>query len=133
MFKKLLFLSLLVTLNQPALAQDISGSWNWTSGEGGNMFTIELIQASENDYRGNHCSVYIEEEKVDCNDHKEEFTIVLIRKAENIFKGSIRSGLSYTIGHLQLQYLPDNNTLLFSLTNLPEGEFYIPSEAVMQR
>lgn len=134
MVKKLLFIPVLVFLFlTPTQAQDISGSWSWNSTEGNNMFTVELIQASENNYRGNHCSVYLHGERIDCNDTKDDFTIILIRKAENVFQGSIRSGYSYAVGNVQLQYLPNEDTMLFSLKSAPKGEYYMPLEARMQR
>ena len=125
----LLFFSLILS----SQAQDISGSWSWNSPDGGNMFTIDLMEISENNYRGNHCSVYLRGDKIDCNDNKDEFSIVLIRKAENIFQGSIRSGFSYAVGNVQLQYLPADNTILFSLKTHPKGEYYIPLEGVLVR
>ena len=97
------------------------------------MFTIDLIEISDNNYRGNHCSVYLHGDRIDCNDNRDEFSIVLIRKAENIFQGSIRSGLNYAVGNVQLQYLPIDNTILFSLKTNPKGEYYIPLEGVLVR
>lgn len=131
--KLLLYPFFLLLLSFSSLAQDISGSWSWNSDDGGNMFTIDLIEISENNYRGNHCSVYLRGERIDCNDNKDEFSIVLIRKAENIFQGSIRSGLSYAVGNVQLQYQPIENRILFSLKTNPKGEYYIPVEGVLVR
>lgn len=114
-------------------AQDIAGSWSWNSDEGGNMFTIDLIEIAEHNYRGNHCSVYLHGDRIDCNENREDFSIALIRKAENIFQGSIRSSYSNAVGNVQLQYLPEDDTMLFSLKTNPKGEYYIPVEGVMQR
>lgn len=134
MTKKLLLLSLLITLfSFPTFAQDISGSWSWNSKEDGNLFTLDLIKATENDFRGNHCSVFLHGDRIDCSDTKDDFSIVLIRKAENIFQGSIRSGYSSAIGNVQLQYLPEENTMLFTLKTAPEGIYYMPVEARLIR
>ncbi|CAN5274929.1 hypothetical protein BH23BAC2_BH23BAC2_06320 [soil metagenome] len=134
MIKKLLFTTLLLLLFvNPGTAQDISGSWSWNSKEGSNMFTIDLIKATENDFRGNHCSVFLSGDRIDCTDTKDEFTVVLIKKAENIFQGSIRSGYSYAVGNVQLQYLPEENTMLFTLRTAPKGEYYMPVEARLVR
>lgn len=134
MIKKLLVVYTILLLSMtPATAQDISGSWSWNSKEGSNMFTIDLIQATENDFRGNHCSVFLNGERIDCNDTKDEFTVVLVKKAENIFQGSIRSGYSYAVGNVQLQYLPEENTMLFTLKTAPKGEYYMPLEARLVR
>lgn len=134
MIKKLLAVYTILLLSIfPAAAQDISGSWSWNSKEGSNMFTIDLIQATENDFRGNHCSVFLGGERIDCNDTKDEFTVVLVKKAENIFQGSIRSGYSYAVGNVQLQYLPEENTMLFTLKTAPKGEYYMPVEARLVR
>jgi len=133
MTKKLLLLFLISIFSNSIYAQDISGSWSWNSEEGSNMFTLDLIKTSENNFRGNHCSVYLHGDRIDCNDSKEDFSIVLIKKAENIFQGSIRSGFSYAVGNVQLQYLPEENTMLFSLKTAPEGEYYMPIEARLIR
>lgn len=133
MTKKLLLLFLISIFSKSIYAQDISGSWSWNSEEGSNMFTLDLIKTSENNFRGNHCSVYLHGDRIDCNDSKEDFSIVLIKKAENIFQGSIRSGFSYAVGNVQLQYLPEENTMLFSLKTAPEGEYYMPIEARLIR
>lgn len=134
MIKRLLSVYSMILLSViPATAQDISGSWSWNSKEGSNMFTIDLIQATNNDFRGNHCSVFLDGERIDCNDIKDEFTVILIKKAENIFQGSIRSGYSYAVGNVQLQYLPEENTMLFTLKTAPKGEYYMPMEARLVR
>lgn len=134
MVKKLLAVYTVLLLSIfPAAAQDISGSWSWNSKEGNNMFTIDLIQATENDIRGNHCSVFLAGERIDCNDTRDEFTVVLVKKAENIYQGSIRSGYSYAVGNVQLQYLPEDNTMLFTLKTAPKGEYYMPLEARLVR
>ncbi|HSP40439.1 MAG TPA: hypothetical protein VLN46_03325 [Gillisia sp.] len=134
MIKKLLAVYSIFLLSViPAAAQDISGSWSWNSKEGSNMFTIDLIQANENDFRGNHCSVFLSGDRIDCNDTKDEFTVVLVKKAENIFQGSIRSGYSYATGNVHLQFLPEENTMLFTLKTAPKGEYYMPIEARLVR
>jgi hypothetical protein len=134
MIKKLLLLPLLIILfGVTAFSQDISGSWSWNSKEGGDMFTIDLSKASENQFSGNHCSVFLHGDRIDCSDSKDEFSIVLIRKAENIFQGSIRSDYSKAIGNVQLQYLPVENTIIFSLKTAPQGIYYMPVEARMIR
>lgn len=134
MIKNLLLLTVLFSLFAfNSEAQDISGSWSWNSKEGGDMFTLDLIKAAEDNFRGNHCSVYLHGDRIDCSDSKDEFSIVLIRKAENIFQGSIRSGYSSAIGNVQLQYLPLENTMLFTLRTAPDGEYYMPVEARLIR
>ncbi|MCM4160585.1 hypothetical protein FHG64_10280 [Antarcticibacterium flavum] len=113
--------------------QDIEGSWSWNSQDGSNMFSIDLMRISENNYRGNHCSVYLGGDRIDCRENGEDFTIVLVRKSENIFQGSIRSGLSNSIGNVQLQYLPNEDNIIFSLKTNPKGEYYMPLEGRLQR
>lgn len=125
------FLLFLTSFQSPA--QEISGSWSWNSEDGGDMFTVDLIKISKDKYRGSHCSVYLHGDRIDCNDVQDDFTIVLIRKAENIFEGSIRSSYSHSTGNVQLQYLQEEDRILFTLTTPPEGEFYIPVEAELQR
>lgn len=133
MVKKLLIFFIGFLFFIPSQAQDISGSWSWSSKESGDMFTIDLIKASENNFRGNHCSVYLSGNRIDCIDTKDDFSIVLIRKAENIYQGSIRSGHSMAVGNVQLQYLPEENTMLFSLKTAPKGVYYMPVEARLVR
>ncbi|HSI70904.1 MAG TPA: hypothetical protein VK941_11765 [Gillisia sp.] len=134
MIKKLLFTLLIgFFISVSTQAQDIEGSWSWNSQDGVNMFTIDLIRTSENNYRGNHCSVYLNGDRLDCRENEQDSTIVLIRKSENIFQGSIRSGLSNSIGNVQLQYLPNEDSILFSLKSNPKGEYYMPLEGRLQR
>lgn len=134
MIKKLqlaFFICFLISFSSQA--QEIEGSWSWNSQDGVNMFSIDLLRISENNYRGNHCSVYLGGDRIDCRENGEDFTIVLVRKSENIFQGSIRSGLSNSIGNVQLQYLPNEDSLLFSLKSNPKGEYYMPLEGRLER
>lgn len=131
---KLLFpLLFLIFSGLEVKAQEIQGSWTWNAEDGGEMFTIVLIRTSKDNYQGNHCHVQTEGERIDCNNSTEDFSIVLVRTSENIFRGSIRSSYSYSVGQIQLQYLQQEDALLFTLTTPPEGEYYIPREAVLQR
>jgi hypothetical protein len=54
---------------------------------------------------------------------------------ENIFRGILLSGIggNKIALDIQVQYLPLVDRLLFKLTKIPEGEFLIPVEAVLER
>lgn len=130
--KKLLLLFLFLIPLQ-FQAQDISGNWNWVTGVGENSFTLTLKKVSENNYRGIHCASYYGGNRIDCESDENNYSVALIRKSDNIFQGTIKSGYSQTTGNFQLQYLPLNNTMIFKITQMPQGISFIPQEAILER
>lgn len=133
MLRNYLSLILFLVFSVSIQAQEIHGTWTWDSVEGGEAFSIDLNRVSKDKYQGNHCGVYSQGDRIDCNESAEDFSIILIRTSENIFRGSIRSSYSYSVGQVQLQYLPLEDRMVFTLTTPPKGEYYIPFEAIMQR
>lgn len=136
MTKKLLFILGLITLfGISAKAQDISGEWRMISNDGQQIFTLNLIHITKDRLRGVHCIENFEIEIIECFKLEQVHTINLVKIAKNIFKGNmmIGRGRNKTLQNIQLQYRPLNNTILFTLTRIPEGEFIVPLEAVLQR
>lgn len=136
MTKKLLLISGLITLfGFSAKAQDISGEWHMISNDGQHIFTIDLIHITKDKFRGVHCIENFKIEIIECFKMKEEYTINLVKIAENIFKGNMMSGRgrNKTVQNIQMQYLQLDDRLLFKLTKIPEGEFLIPVEGVLER
>ncbi len=133
MEKKLPLAFFLIFLVFSVKAQDISGSWNVKSGAEAESFTINLTQISKNQYKGVHCALYFGTSKNDCQSKPNEYTISIIRTNQNFFEGSIKSVVNNTEATIQLQYITKDNSLVFKLTKLPVGEFYIPKKAHLTR
>ena len=56
-------------------AQDLEGFWKWTSPDGSQQFEIELEQINEKEYRGSHCAIFDNGERIDCNSDQDTFSI----------------------------------------------------------
>lgn len=118
-----------------AKAQDISGEWRLDSNDGQQIFSLDLIHITKDRVRGVHCIENFEKEITECFKMKDKYTVNIVKIAENIFQGSLLSGIGgnkITL-ELQMQYLPLDDRLLFKLTKIPEGEFLIPVEGVLKR
>mgnify|MGYP003109500375 CR=1 FL=1 len=74
-------------------------------------------------------------EKTECFEQEDEYTVTLVKIAENIFKGNLLSGTGKDreVRDIQIQYLPLEDRILFSLITIPEKPFLIPVEAILQR
>ena len=136
MTKKILLISVFISLlGFSAKAQDISGEWRMISNDGQQIFTIDLIHITKDRVRGAHCLENFEKEVAECFKRVDTYTVNLMKIAENIFQGKLLSwkGENEILLELQVQYLPIDNRLLFKLTKIPEGEFLVPVEGVLQR
>lgn len=136
MAKKFLFIFGFITLSVfSARAQDISGEWRLDSNDGQQIFSLDLNHITKDRVRGVHCIENFEKEITECFKIKDKYTVNIVKIAENIFQGSLLSGIGgnkITL-ELQVQYLPLDDRLLFKLTRIPEGEFIIPVEGVLKR
>lgn len=136
MKQKLLFLGgLFLLLSLPIFAQDINGTWISNSEDGQSTFTLDLTHVSKDRVSGFHCVENIQERINECHRRGQDFTISLVQIAENIYQGNLLSvrGRNLFERNIQLQYLPINNTILFTLTRPAEGSLRIPKEAVLRR
>lgn len=136
MVKKLLLIPILVFLFITSTqAQDLSGKWQWNSGNSQVGFSLDLNHISKDRLRGVHCIQNFERKIKECFEPEDQYTVTLIKIAENIFKGSLLSGTGKDreARDIQIQYLPLEDRILFSLTTLPEKPFLIPMEAILQR
>ncbi len=114
-------------------AQDLEGSWKWTSPDGSQQFEIELEQISEKEYRGKHCAVFDNGERIDCNSDQDTFSIVMLEITEDNFAGTIESSYERSQGKIRMQYHDQEDLLHFKLTKNPSGIFYLPPEAILTR
>jgi hypothetical protein len=136
MIKKLLLISGFITfLIFSAGAQDISGEWHINSNDGQQIFTLDLIHITKERVGGAHCIENFEKEITECFKLEDEYTVNIVKINENIFQGILWTeiGGNNTAQEIQVQYLPLDDRLLFKLTKIPEGEFLIPVEAVLER
>lgn len=114
-------------------AQDIDGSWKWTSSDGSQQFEIELEQISEKEYRGTHCAVFDNGERIDCASGLDYFSIVMLQISDGNFAGTIESSYEKSQGKIRMQYHAQEDLLYFNLTKNPQGNFYLPTEAILTR
>ncbi|WP_026836725.1 hypothetical protein [Gillisia sp. JM1] len=136
MEKKLLLIAILlfvyITSTQ---AQDLSGKWRWNSDNGQVVYSLTLNHISKDRVTGVHCIQNFKIKITECSTPEEEYTVILVKITENIFKGSILSGTGKEreMRDIQIQYLPLEDRIIFSLTTVPEEPFLIPVEAILQR
>ncbi|MFC6857774.1 hypothetical protein [Zunongwangia atlantica] len=114
-------------------AQDLEGSWRWTSPDGSKQFEIQLEQINEKEYRGKHCAVFDNGEQIDCKSESDTFSIVMLEITDGNFAGTIESSYQRSQGKIKMQYHTQQDLLHFNLTKNPEGVFYLPTEAILTR
>lgn len=111
--------------------QNISGTWNWSFKEK-HQSTITLKEIGPTKYKGNYCSVLFNGMKKDCNEDKSN-GILLSITSQNTFTGTFECSFSYSSGTLELEYLPNTNSLKLNILKEPEGEYYFPNDVLFQR
>lgn len=116
-------------------AQNISGEWRWNSGDGMQTFTIDLIHITKDRVQGVHCVEDFEAKVSECFKMEDEYTIRLVKISENIFQGNLMSGVGKDrlVEDIQLQYIPLDNSMIFTHTKIPKGISHIPVEAILHR
>ncbi len=136
MVKKLLLIAvLLFVFITSTQAQDLSGKWRWNSNNGQVVYSLTLNHISKDRVTGVHCIQNFKRKITECFKPEEEYTVTLVKITENIFKGSLLSGTGKEreMRDIQIQYLPLEDRIIFSLTTVPEKPFLIPVEAILQR
>lgn len=126
----LLFLFLSISLE----AQQLDGNWSWTSDDGANRFDLNLEENNGGIIRGNHCAVFFNGDKIDCSQEDNgQFSMALMRIADGVYAGTIHSAYSFAEGKIRLVYNKKLDSLTFTLTTDPPGEYYLPQIAVLER
>lgn len=115
-------------------AQSLEGDWSWTSDDGVNKFDLQLVEDNEGIIRGNHCGIFLNGTKIDCRPEEDgNFSLTLMKIAENTYAGTIESAYSLSEGKIRLVYNKRLDNLTFTLNSEPAGEYYIPPIAFMER
>jgi hypothetical protein len=116
-------------------AQDLTGKWRWNSGDGQVVYSLDLNHISKDRIRGVHCVQNFQRKITECFESENEYTVTLVQIAENIFQGNLLSGTGKDreVRDVQIQYLPLEDRILFTLTKVPEKPFLVPVEAILQR
>lgn len=117
-------------------AQDLNGNWTWRSSDGQKTFNLELEHNSKDRLNGVHCVEDFKMEVVECYKMGEdEYSVSLVKIAPNLFQGNLVSvrGQELEVRDIQVQYIPQDDTVLFSLTKIPETSYRVPTKAVMSR
>lgn len=114
-------------------SRDMAGSWQWVSQDGNTNLELILEYDSPRNIKGKYCASFERGEIRDCRKDENQYTINLIRIAENIFDGTIESRLNSVPARLRLQYNPLQQNLRFKITQKPPGEYLFPREAFFIR
>ena len=71
----------------------------------------------------------------ECFKMEDEYTVSLVKISENIFRGNLLSGVDRNrlAEKIQLQYIPLDNSIIFTHTKIPEGISLTPLEAILRR
>lgn len=135
MIKKILLITMFLIFSCfPGEAQNISGEWRWNSGDGQKTFTIDLVHITKDRVQGVHCVEDFEIKISECFKKMEhEYTVTLVKISENIFQGNLLSGAGRNrlVEDIQLQYIPLDNSMIFTHTKIPKGISHIPVEAIL--
>tara|TARA_R100000935_G_C2826931_1_gene162838 strand:- start:158 stop:568 length:411 start_codon:yes stop_codon:yes gene_type:complete len=133
--KLLLIVVLLFVFIPPTKAQDLTGKWRWNSPNGQVVYSLTLNQISKDRFSGVHCIQNFKRNIEECFTPDQEITVTLVKITENLFKGSLLSGIGKDreMREIQVQYLPLEDRILFNLTMVPKKSFFIPLEAILQR
>lgn len=113
-------------------SQDISGSWSWQTENDKSLMEITL-KAEGPDYTGHHCTVFQKGNRIDCVDETEPPSIRIIRTAENLFEGTIRSSYSASEGRVKMIFNPNSKILLFEILEGPTDIYYLPKKAILKK
>ncbi|MFO8146091.1 MAG: hypothetical protein ACQEWG_10820 [Bacteroidota bacterium] len=134
--KKILLISVFLMFSCfIAGAQNISGEWRWNSGDGLKTFKIDLAHITKDRVQGVHCVEDFENKISECFQMQDEYTISLVKISENIFQGNLLSGKGRNrlVEDIQLQYIPLDNSMIFTHSKIPKRISLIPVEAILQR
>ncbi len=125
----------MVCFSFSASAQDLTGEWRWNSDDGQVIYSLDLRHISKDRVRGVHCIQNFERKTTECFGPEDEYTVTLVKIAENIFQGNLLSGTGKDreVRDIQIQYLPLEDRILFKLMTVPEQPFLVPVEAILQR
>ena len=135
MIKKLLILVFLIFSGFTAEAQNITGEWRWNSSDGQKTFAIDLTHITKDRVQGVHCVEDYENKISECFKMKDEYTVSLVKTSENLFQGNLLSGVGSNrlVEDIQLQFIPLDNSMIFTHTKIPKRISLIPVEGVLQR
>ena len=135
MVERLLYVVLFLCFSLPAFAQDLTGKWQWNSDDGQVIYSLDLTHITKDRVRGVHCIENFLLKRTECFEPEDEFTVTIVKIADNIFQGNLLSGTGKEreVRDIQIQYLPLEDRILFTLTNVPEQPFFLPVEALLQR
>ena len=130
--KNVFFIFLVLAISH-VYAQDISGSWNWSSHDESDITEMVLIKVDSVNYKGNYCSVFHKVKKIDCSDESNVVNITISKMDKNVFVGSFMSSYSNTKGRLKLTYLETTSNLKLEITKRPKGKYYLQNQALFEK
>ena len=131
--KKFLII-ILIFISNEIIAQNPEGTWYWKSENGNHEVELFIKIFNNEEIKGSYCSVFYQGDKIDCNnDIESDFNFQLNCISRNTYQGTFTSNFSFTSGIVKLVYDPLNQKMSLTIINKPEGEYYLPTDAVFSK
>ncbi|CAN7757023.1 hypothetical protein [Paraburkholderia hospita] len=120
-----------ISANGRAYAHSFEGSWNWSVAPSTRTFSIEL-NAHGNVLKGQYCAVAENGNRTDCDDERNTNIDGVIDRTGQSATVHFSSFFGAKNGKARIAI--QNDHLLWHITKNPDdGEFYAPSDAVLDR
>lgn len=127
--KKLLIVTaalLVITLMGCTKPKEITGTWYSKSATGNTE--LYLVQNGKQ-ITGKYCSSFGNGSKLDCKETDVDDAISLNLITENIYEGTVKSGITDAVINIRITFNPENQTLYLEQLSQPNEEYYLPNKA----
>lgn len=127
--KKLLIVTaalLVITLMGCTKPKEITGTWYWKSATGNTELYLVL---KGKQITGNYCSSFGNGSKLDCKETDADNAISLNLITENVYEGTVKSGINDVVINIRIILNPDNQSLYLEQLSQPNEEYYLPNKA----
>ncbi|WP_295335498.1 hypothetical protein [Flavobacterium sp.] len=116
----------LLSLAGCAKSKEITGTWYWKSATGNTE--LYLVQKGKQ-ITGNYCSSFGNGSKLDCKETDADNAISLNLITENVYEGTVKSGINDAVINIRIILKPDNQSLYLEQLSQPNEEYYLPNKA----
>ncbi len=107
---------------------EMCGEWRWKKNDDQHDFSVQ-ISMQDGFLLGKHCYILDYGNKIDCSSEREDVSFRVSYRGIDSVQMNIRSYYSGTLGVAEIKL--KNGKLHWKLINAPEGEYYLPREAVL--
>ncbi|MCL2649552.1 MAG: hypothetical protein FWD60_00835 [Candidatus Azobacteroides sp.] len=108
---------------------DFSGDWYWTENDDDNTFNITLTKVNDSFYKGTHCGVFAGGMKMDCVDGDEPSLSATLQGDSLIV--TFTSQFCLKKGKAVIKF--SNDSIIWKIIKEPDGEYYLPDEAILRK